>query len=51
MAPQRLERAGTMIGDTLAHTSHRAAHNHGLGKVRHARNCQDAIVKGGPEMI
>jgi hypothetical protein len=49
MAPQRLEQTGTMIGDTLAHASHRAAHNHGKG--RSARNCNGAIVNDGPEMI
>lgn len=49
MAPQRLEQIGTMIGDILAHASHRAAHNH--GKARKARNCNSAIVNDGPEMI
>ena len=49
MAPPRLERTGTMIGDTLVHASHRAAYGHGKG--RNVRNCQYAIVNGGPEMI
>ena len=46
MTLQRLERDGTMIGDTLAHTSHRAEYHRG-----NDRNARTVVVNDGSEMI